>query len=121
MIKWKISEVYDLEDKKEIFVYSPINKNDCLEKQSLRELVSSDDFIFNMVYYNNKMIGYHFLFSPCRMKMTDRMVFWGLGRMKKSPSIGILFEDQNIRLLEYKDEDSEKSDYWLVGRWRDVE
>lgn len=123
MVKWKISEIFDLENnKREVFVFCPSNKNECLEKQSLRELIADNGFSFNMVYHNNKMIGYHFTFSKeSKVKVTDRMVFWGLGAKKKDVNISALFEDQNVRLLEFKEENNPISDYWLVGRWRDVE
>lgn len=124
MVKWKISEAISIsENRSELFVFSPNSKRECLNKENLKVLIDSEDLKFSLVYNSSKMIGYHFDYiNPLKEHhvITDRMVSWFFDGKKKDPQVNVLFEDQNVRLLSYNDI-SEKIDYWLVGRWRDVE
>lgn len=124
MVKWKISEPVEISDgSKELFVYSPLTKRECLLKENLKGLIETDKLKFSLVYTNsNKMIGYHFEYKnppENHHTITDRMVSWFFDGKKTDPQINVLFEDQNIRLLAYEEAQKE-TDYWLVGRWRDV-
>lgn len=124
MAKWKISEAIVVSDEKsELFVYSTTSKKECFNKESLKLLIDNKELKFSLVYNNTKMVGYHFEYiNPPKEHhvITNRMVSWFFNGKKKNPEINVLFEDQNIRLLSYIDE-SEGMDYWLVGRWRDID
>lgn len=125
MVKWKISEEIAVsQDRSELFVFSPLTKRECINKDDIKVLIDTDDLKFSLVYHNAKMIGYHFDYNnptPEHHVITNRMVTWFFDGIKEDPQINVLFEDQNIRLLSYNNS-SDKVDYWLVGRWRgDVE
>ncbi len=124
MVKWKISEPIEVSDaRSELFVYCPLTKRECLAKDNLKVLIDTDNLKFSLVNtVAGKMIGYHFEYNkpPARNHtITNRMVSWFFDGNKVERSLDVLYEDQNIRLLTYTN-DNPIIDYWLVGRWRDV-
>lgn len=120
-VKWQISNVSKIDGKKdryEMFIFNQTNKVKTFEKETLRVLVETDNFVFSMVNKGNKMLGYHFEFSEAAYPSytNERTAIFILDE-KKDPKMNVLFEDSIIRLLSYE-EDKKETDYWLVGRWR---
>lgn len=93
-----------------------------------RTIIDDKLFKFSLIYTeSSKMVGYRFdyrnrdkhprkvLFS---MYKTFNSVMWFFTSKKNKPKFEVLYEDQILRLLTYEHKD-DKTDYWLVGRWRE--
>lgn len=97
-------------------------------KKIMRPIIQDKFFKFTLVYTDvTKMIGYRFdyrnrekqpkkaLFSKYR---TFNSMAWFFTYKKDNPKLRVLYEDQVLRLLMYEHA-NKKTDYWLVGRWRE--
>lgn len=98
------------------------------DSNKVRTIIDDKLFKFSLLYTDTtKMVGYRFdyrnrekhprkvLFSHYK---TFNSIMWFFTSKADNPQFEVLYEDQILRLLMYE-HDNDKTDYWLVGRWRE--